>query len=226
MTLGLEFFKDRHLGERCFIICNGPSLNRMDLSLLKNEVTIGLNKIFLGVAKFGFYPKYLMSVNEKVIAQSIVEFQKMSCVKFIGDRYKPDVRSGALLWRVRTQDYGEDFSYNLDEGIQEGNTVTYAALQLAFFMGFKQVFIVGMDHKFHYSGLSNESQFLEGSDSNHFSPDYFSNQNWDTPDLERSEKFYRVAKDIFEGSGRNIYDATVDGHCDIFEKISYEGIFG
>ena len=225
MALSLDFFRNRHLGERCFIVCNGPSLNRMDLTFLNGEVTIGLNKIFLGIDSFGFYPRYLIAINEKVISQSITEFQNMSCVKFIGDRYKSDVMQSALLWRISTQNYEEDFSYDLDKGLQEGNTVTYAALQLAFFMGFKQVYIIGMDHKFHYSGPSNDSQFLEGPDPNHFSPDYFGNKNWDTPDLERSERFYKVAKDVFERFGRNIYDATMDGHCKVFEKISYEGIF-
>jgi hypothetical protein len=33
--------------ERCWVLGTGPSLDRVDLNLLKNEVTIGCNKIIL-----------------------------------------------------------------------------------------------------------------------------------------------------------------------------------
>src|SRR5271157_2832817 len=40
-----------HLGERAFIIGNGPSLNKCDLSLLKNETTFAVNNIYLNYEK-------------------------------------------------------------------------------------------------------------------------------------------------------------------------------
>ena len=43
----LKSLKDSHKGKRCFIIANGPSINSMDLSVLKNELTIGMNRIYL-----------------------------------------------------------------------------------------------------------------------------------------------------------------------------------
>jgi hypothetical protein len=43
----LAALKDAHRGERCFLIGNGPSLKQTDLSLLKNEFTIGTNRIYL-----------------------------------------------------------------------------------------------------------------------------------------------------------------------------------
>src|SRR3546814_3009144 len=61
---------DRHRGERCVIVANGPSLNAMDLSFLQRETVIGLNKIFHGFEKFDFYPRYYVAVNRKVLEQS------------------------------------------------------------------------------------------------------------------------------------------------------------
>ena len=46
--------KDTHRGQRCFIIGNGPSLKNTDLALLENEVTFGLNRIYLLFSKMGF----------------------------------------------------------------------------------------------------------------------------------------------------------------------------
>jgi hypothetical protein len=63
----------------------------------------------------------------------------------------------------------------------EGFTVTFAALQVAFFMGFSEVVIVGMDHRYAYKGLPNEAHELVGADLNHFDPSYFSGHTWDNP---------------------------------------------
>ena len=43
----LRKYKDIHKGDRCFIVANGPSLKKMDLSLLESEYTIGMNRIYL-----------------------------------------------------------------------------------------------------------------------------------------------------------------------------------
>lgn len=48
----LEKFKDCHAGEDCFIIGNGPSLNRTDLSRLDGHYVFGLNKIHLIFDKY------------------------------------------------------------------------------------------------------------------------------------------------------------------------------
>ena len=53
-------YRDRHKGERAFVIGNGPSLNRCDLKLLKKEVTFGVNSIFLNYENMGFHPTYYL----------------------------------------------------------------------------------------------------------------------------------------------------------------------
>jgi len=225
LNLTLTHFKNRHKGGRCFIVCNGPSLSEMDLTALSSEVVFGLNKIYLGLDRFGFYPRYLVVVNEKVIRQSIDYFDKLTCVKFIGDRYAGYIKSDALNWRINSRLYVNDFSLDLNEGVQEGNTVTYAALQIAYYMGFERVVIIGMDHRYSYQGGTNETQILEGPDSNHFSDQYFQDLEWDTPDLQRSAIYYAKAREIFERDGRTIVDATLNGACEVFSKIDYAELF-
>src|SRR5690606_5005211 len=140
-----------------------PSLNKMDLSWLKNQITIGMNKIYLGFEKFGFYPNYYISVNDKVIEQSEDYIRKMNCVKFLSNR-RPGVKIGedALTYLINADYRGERFSKDLSKGIREGGTVTYAALQLAYYLGFSKVVIIGMDHNFFYKGKPNESKVMTG----------------------------------------------------------------
>lgn len=222
----MNYLKNRHVGERCVLVCNGPSLNKMNLSFLKNECVIGLNKIYLGLNKFRFYPRYYIAVNEKVISQSYSITKDLTSVKFISDRKKDIVCEDALTHIINTKTFNEDFSYDIRKGVQEGYTVTYAALQIAFFLGFDEVIIIGMDHRFKFDGNPNEERFMNGQDSNHFSPVYFKYQKWDNPDLERSEYYYNIAKGIFENNNRRIIDATLDGACNVFDKSCYREIFG
>ncbi|NNJ85488.1 MAG: DUF115 domain-containing protein [Gammaproteobacteria bacterium] len=217
---------NRHLGERIVLVANGPSLNRMgSLKFLQHEITFGLNKIYLGIKQFGFYPRYYVAVNDKVIAQSVQQIKALNCVKFISARNASLVPEDALTYHINTR--RGHFCRDITQVVSEGWTVTYVALQIAYYLGFHEVVIIGMDHRFQYTGQPNEAHRLNGPDPNHFSPDYFGGgQTWDNPDIENSEVSYRIARAEFEKAGRRIIDATADGACTIFEKADYRHLFG
>jgi hypothetical protein len=109
---------------------------------------------------------------------------------------------------------------------QAGVTVTFAALQLAFFMGFEQVILVGVDHNFETKGPAHETVTSQGDDPNHFAPNYFGKGfRWQLPDLENSERDYVFARDAYQKAGRSVVDATIGGKLTIFPKVSYDGLF-
>lgn len=224
-----ELLKNRHYGETCVLVANGPSLNKMDLTFLRKYTCIGLNKIFLGFDKFKFYPKYHVTVNPTVIEQSQNELKGLTSVKFIGNRGLKDkvtLKENALTYFINTKSPKYRFCRNLKDGCREGGTVTYAALQIAYHMGFSKVLIIGLDHNFSYEGKPNEARVMQGADSNHFTDNYFGyGQKWDNPDLKKSEESYRIARQEFEADDREILDATVDGKCTIFKKVNYKKIF-
>jgi len=223
----VKYLKNRHLGERVIIICNGPSLNNMDLSFLKNNICIGLNKIYLGFKKFEFYPKYFVSVNEKVLRQSKDEIKKLSCVKFLSNRCQDIFENNALTHIINTDTPPERFCKDISCGLEEGWTVTFAALQVAYYLGFEEVILIGMDHNFDFQGKPNAESKMKGDDPNHFHSGYFANGvKWDNPDLKKSEESYYIAKNIYELDGRRIIDATINGKCNVFEKVDYKNIFG
>ncbi len=223
----LKMLRDRHAGTRCVLVANGPSLNKMELGFLKREYVIGLNKIYLGFKKFGFYPKYYVAVNAKVVKQSAHEIRKMNCVKFVSNHGSFDtVSEDGLTYHINTVNPYARFCTDITQGVHEGWTVTYAALQIAYFLGFDTVILIGLDHRFQYSGKPNETKIMSGPDLNHFCGNYFEHgQQWDNPDLTKSEESYRIARDEFEKNGRRIIDATVNGACTIFEKTDYRKLF-
>jgi hypothetical protein len=227
MNQRLSLLHNRHLGERCVLIANGPSLKDMDLSFLRRETTIGLNKIFLGFKTFHFYPKYYVAVNPKVIEQSRHEIAAMNCVKFISKNCSHLVKEDGLTYLITTSGQPLPFSKDICQVLHEGWTVTYVALQIVYYLGFSEVVIIGLDHRYKYTGNSNEPHRLDGPDPNHFCDTYFGyGQDWDNPDLQHSEDSFRKARAAFEADGRHILDATLDGACTVFEKADYRQLFG
>ena len=218
----LEQFKDKHKGEDCFIIGNGPSLRRMDLRPLKDYYTFGLNKIYLLFNKVDLNLSYHVAVNKLVIEQSAEEFENLSCPSFL--TYKTAhslIRPLKHIFYIYT---GGPYTFHKDlmQKISEGYTVTFVAMQIAYYMGFQRVFLIGVDHNFQAAGKPNEKQLLKGKDQNHFDPNYFSGKEWQLPDIEASELSYHHARFQFQRFERQILDATVDGKLTIFPNISYD----
>jgi hypothetical protein len=222
----LARFRDCHRGERLVLVCNGPSLNQTDFALIRKEISMGLNKIYLGFRRLRFYPRYYAAINRRVIEQSASEIRNLNCIRFLKDMGTGNPLPQSALTYLLHSRPEQHFHQNLCEGFFEGYTVTFAALQIAFFMGFKAIVIVGMDHRYSFQGSPNEPHELVGHDPNHFDPSYFSGHTWDNPDLANSERFYAIARGVFESAGRRIIDCTVDGACKVFEKGRLEEVLG
>ena len=61
---------------------------------------------------------------------------------------------------------------------------------------------------------------------NHFHPDYFKKiQKCPNPKLDKVAMTYRFAKEQFEKSNRNIFNATKGGKLEIFKRVNYESLF-
>lgn len=218
----LERFRGMHSGQDCFIIGNGPSLNKMDLRPLARYHTFGLNKIYLMFEKVDLNLSYLVATNPFVIEQSREVYPNLSFPIFLSWTASRGVMPRkSHLYFLHTLNIWS-FYEDITQPICEGNTVTYVAMQIAYFMGFKRVFLIGVDHNFKQKGKSHEVQLLEGEDENHFHPDYFKGQPWQLADLYGSEISYHLANYHFMRDKRQIYDATVDGKLQVFPKIAYE----
>jgi hypothetical protein len=227
----LAALKDIHRGQRCFIIGNGPSLRQTDLTKLRGEYTFGMNRIYILFPELGFTTTYFLSINDLVIEQSAGEILALPMPKFLTWRshhiFSPETCQRANMPTFLYTTYtGPNFAHNTAGRLWEGATVTYVALQLAFHMGFSQVVLIGVDHSYVSKGEANKAVTSQGDDSNHFAPNYFGKGfRWQLPDLETSERAYRMAKAAYEADGRQILDATVGGKLTVFQKVNYLSLF-
>jgi len=265
---------DRHAGEECLYIGNGPSLNKIDWAFVdaaRLPAVMAVNKLHLGLRMYNLRVNYWACTNRRILTrnQSLHAFESeipAAVVKFFReDRWMKDAEwnaahnvvpiksisicsSSTCRYAVPTPGGGIDelghrrVKYVNDTGrcasacrhcfcdpslaYCEGHTVTYAALQLLYFMGCQRVYLVGVDHSFQQTGSANSAGVIEGDDPNHFVSGYFGGgQTWDLADLESSEKHYGIAKERFEADGREIVDLTVDGHLTVFRKADHRELF-
>jgi len=231
----LAIYQNAHRGQRCFIIGNGPSLKQTDLSLLRDEFTFGMNRIYLAFPEIGFSTTYYLSVNSLVIEQCAAEIRALPIHKFLSWRSKDSYRQGIApdsstleedTIFLHTTYTGPKFAHDARGRLWEGATVTYVALQLAFHMGFEQVILIGVDHRFSAQGQPNTTVVSQGDDPDHFHTDYFGKGfRWQLPDLETSERAYRMALAAFTQAGRQVLDATIGGNLNVFPKVDYYTLY-
>jgi len=221
----LQRLRDQYRGQRCFIIGNGPSLNDMDLSPLRNEVTFGLNRGYLLADRIGAPTTFLVAVNRYVVEQFSSDLLGSGSTTFVSWRSRRYLPSGSDVIFVRRSRLFTFSPNPATHGAWEGATVTYVAMQLAFHLGFSIVVLIGVDHSFASKGPANKLVTATTEDLNHFDPGYFGpGVEWQLPDLEVSEAAYRIARQQFASAGRTILDATVRGQLAVFPKVEFEDL--
>lgn len=218
----LASFHNIHKGKRCFIIANGPSLKDTDLSLLKDEYTIGMNRIYLN----GFKPNYLAVVDIDIqLMQFKEDYDELEMLKFFSWNTRKHFTDKDNLIYIRS-DYKPQFSTDLTKTSWGGHSVTNICIQLAYFMGFTEVYLVGKDHSYNVTGVPGAKVKSDGKEGNHFIKGYYKNgMSWRIPDYKGEELAYSMALDAFKKGGRKIYDATINGNLKIFPKVDYYSLF-
>jgi len=189
-------FHNLHQDKNCFILSSGPSLKSLDLSPLKRRITIGLNRSFM------IFPEtqYHCVMDERLFELYTPELQKTRYLFTIPDR--PFGIKIPLLG-------SEGFSQDLTKGIYSGYTVSYFALQLSLWMGFKNIFFLGLDLK----NTLNETHF--------FGYDHRSGNHDQTEFPKMIRSFESVATLIKEKSIK-VYNCSLESSLDCFEKMSFE----
>ena len=225
---------------RCFIIGNGPSLNQTDLSLLVDEPTFGVNGIFLKFPETEFRPTFYV-VDDHLVAEDwgneindmagplkLFPIYLAYCLHegqntiFINHRPRP------------SYPHGFDFSTDASKATYTGCTVTFTCMQLAFYFGFKEIYLIGVDHNYEIpkdaeqqSPYGTQILNMDSCDPNHFHPAYFGRgRRWHEPMVQKMEEAYREALRVTRSKGVSIRNATVGGKLEIFPRVDYYSLFG
>jgi hypothetical protein len=161
-----EKFKDIHKGQRCFIVGTGPSINTQDLLPLKNEIVFSLSALYHHPDYEAIHPRYQVfsgmilhphykenaSVPAEIYSEasskvkSDILFTNYKDIHLIRDNHFFThcnvfyVTANAPITNLKTE--GIDLTRN----IYGYYVIPELAIQIAIYMGFKEIYLLGLDH--------------------------------------------------------------------------------
>lgn len=205
--------------ETCIIAANGPSLNNYDFDLVNRYPVFILNR---GYLKKEITPRWLVVVNDLVIQQFREEIlsqpvEKIFACSCIGNNEK--------VFHLKFTGDIPSFQPDITKPLWQGHTVTFVALQIAYWMGFRKVILIGLDHNYPRAKgkPSNKLVVSNSEDLDHFDRNYFGRGiKWHLPNLERSELAYSIALDYYTKYGRKIINATPKSKLKVFPIMELE----
>lgn len=224
----LQKFKDIGKGKRCFIVGNGSSITIADLNKLYkcNEVCFGMNGIPLIFKDTRWRPHYYVCEDAKAmeVFGSLIAGSEMS------DIFLSDVNSAFLdkvkkmhnvnVFHMAIEDYFPDFpefSADIERSIYNGRTVTYVCIQIAVYMGFREIYLLGIDF-----------DYADGDTTQvkHFTKDYHLGSEKINP-CRRAENLlaYEAARKYADAHEVKIYNATRGGSLEVFERVEFDDLF-
>ena len=231
----LQTLKGIHKGKRCFVIGNGPSLRAADLDMLQGEYTFAVNRIFSFFDQTKWRPTYYLSTDDKILQDFQNEFlnydlghmflAKKFCTIQAPSNVLTRIYHGFMTFDIDADLYQKNQMYiseDVSNHFSDGQTVTFASIQLAIYMGFKEIYLIGVDH--------NYSRVLEASGKVRVDPtvqDYFDNKRYNhayPANLNAAEYAYTIAKEYGDTHGVKICNATRGGKLEVFERVDFDDL--
>lgn len=223
---------------RCFLIGNGPSLNETDLNALKDEVTFAVNGFFLKSRDLGWFPTFYL-VEDHLVAEDRAHWinKLRGPIKlfpaYLGYVF-PKARDTIFYNHRPRKSYpkGFDFSLEADKITYTGCTVTFSMMQIAAYLGFKEINLIGVDASYEIpKDVEEGGEYsvgvldMKSDDINHFDPNYFGKGfRWHDPQVNKMVEAYSEAKRTLSGTTQTIYNATVGGKLEVFERRDFKKI--
>lgn len=233
-------YKDIHKGESCFIIGNGPSLRVEDLEKIKELVSFSSNRINLFLDDTVWTP-YYYSFIDAIIAENffsdVYNMKKQEMFVVVTDAGYPFLKKRFGKNCVFLRSYHEKdtkgfpkFSEDLSHKIHTYGTVTYVNIQLAVYMGFKNIYLIGVDNNYAINKLEDGkieiNEKLIGKD--HFNDTYYNS----IEDLKQAPnniygmtQAYLSAKQHCYKMGVSIFNATRGGKLEVFPRVNFDNLF-
>lgn len=230
----LRELKDFHKNEKCFVIGNGPSLKVEDLQQLcnRNIPTFATNRIFKIFDQTEWRPTYYVSEDILLMqdAQNIIKEMPVK-KRFIPINLKwyegVDISNADYFYIEYQKPMTETYclSTDISHNIRCRGTVTTTCLQIAIYMGFSEIYLIGVDHNFAKMFDKEGNVVIDNSIQNHFVKDYdqgIVDQGFHVD--EATEAYMDVERLSREKGTFRIYNATRGGKLEVFERVNIDNI--
>lgn len=225
-------FKNIHAGETCFIIGNGPSLKAEDLTKINNKgyPTFAFNRIYHIFDSTNWRPSYYISQDEKTLFNCQSEVNAMDIkYKFIPlfHYYYHNIKiQNAYYFRFKANNDGlpfftEDFS----DYVGDSTTVAYTAAQLAVYMGFRKIYLIGVDHNFSLYQNDRGEIIRDESVKDYFTDAYNTDKkDLYIPNLDKSTQAFISMRKYCDEHGIDVFNVTRGGKLEVFQRADIDKI--
>lgn len=240
-----EKYKDLHRGERVFILCCGPSINQLDLQKLFQEKAIAVSDFFLHQDYEKIAPAYYCRPKledyypesglagwqeqfKKYIGETQLFFDIDDYDLFYGSDILPREKLNFVSTKMRNSYFAE---IDLKKNIMGPQSVSILALQIAIYMGFSRIYLLGAEHdsmitkKYEHFFDKKESMFTMNEDSADEDDNIILPFKIELEIQNCLWKQYATIKEIAEEKGISIYNATPGGVLDVFERVDFDTLF-
>lgn len=222
-------YKDLHKGEACFVIGNGPSLTTKDLDRIKEKgiPSFAANGIYNLFDKTSWRPTYMVFQDQQMIDGLVNLFGDFSSVceaifvrRDVYNQVDEKIRDSGkviylrLVMNIR-KDLYYDFSQDLMKCAYDGCTVTYLMIQLAYFMGFSTIYLIGLDHNFPIS-FDEKGNVIKNDDVEMHAFKDASHVVLNPARVLETTFAYRSARKFLDKKGIEIYNCTRGGKLEEF----------
>jgi len=228
----------RFLGERAFIVGNGPSLNDTPMHLLKDEHVICFNRFHLMFERLAWRPG-MYAVSDDRVAFDIAEELVAHVLPEVDYAFFPDIHPFNVDFRkiipARDNVYWLyldrlDFSDRLPyAGMNK--TVANVAMQVLAYLGFNPIYLIGVDMSYSrpesvMATNARDWTSTADDDPNHFDPRYFGHgRKYHNPRMDETKERYERAREFYSHRGVEIVNAGVGGELDVFPRVPFRSLF-
>lgn len=231
----LAKLKDSHKGETCVVVGNGPSLRAEDLQKLheKGITTFGTNRIFKIFDQTDWRPTYYVSEDVNILRGVQKEVSALRAEKkFIPVNLKwyedIEIADADYFFLDYNGEYPESLGLSVDipHSVRCRSTVTATCLQLAIYMGYSQIYLIGVDHNFAKMIDKDGNVIVDNSIQSNFLANYQS----DIPDLgfgidAATEAYLNVEQLSRKMKTFRVYNATRGGKLEVYERVDFDSVF-
>lgn len=220
----MQRYKGIHKGERCFIVSTGPSLTVGDIEALRNEITFSMNSIVKSFGITDWRPTYYV-VSDRIpfeACKSLINHEdfEMTFYRCGIDNANSNVchfvadNTGYYNCLRKNKFKGKLFpSKRLERYFNNAPSVVFSIVQLAIYMGFSEIYLLGQDCNFanasHASFAASKYRVLPTDADARKILDTFNN--------------YEIA---LSNTGVSIYNVTRGGNLDLFVRKELNDVLG
>lgn len=207
-------------GGRCFVIGNGPSLTYDDLRTLQGETTFACNSLIRLFDEIPFKPTYYFAQDNHIILDNKEYIEKLDTTRFVKSHYARRYHiPGVTYYKMLFPKKPIGFSRDIANVVYSGQTVTYSMIQFAAYMGFKEIYLIGVDCNYSpgNSTISADSYF----DKRLFN----TGRKYAAPEVDTNLLAFARAKEVCDRHGIHIYNATRGGKLEIFPRVDFDTLF-